>query len=136
MTPSSYPGGWKTRAKEPLILSVQRMLQTGGCSRSARCEGFDSAIFKLFQASGKTLERRILEQRSIVETFTALVSSSKTKVSSIEGENILLQRMDERLVRRYGKRCIVLGPRIGKLTKCVATRFSETSMCISTAILK
>lgn len=68
--------------------------------------------------------------------MTALVKQLEKKVFLLENEKRLVQKIDEKRVRRYCEHRSVVGRSIKKLVKRVTTRFVRTELCIKRAFPK
>lgn len=66
-----------------------------------------------------------------MKAMTVSVKQLEKKMSLVESETMLLEKINEKLRRKYHEQNKVVGRRMGKLVKSVATSFVGTVKCIS-----
>lgn len=79
----------------------------------------------------ENLERAVPEQDVIVKTKTAVVTQLEKKVSSLEDDNIPLQKNKEELMRTHSEQKTILRRRVGRHVENIETHFAEIKICNS-----
>lgn len=84
----------------------------------------------------ESFERKQFEQDVNMKKKTASVKHLEEKLSSLQIENVLVEKDNDELMRSYAEQKTVWGRSVKNLVKIVPTRFFRILTCISRAISK